>query len=263
MKQKSDTGKELSGLWKQYKAEGRAEAKEAIIVAFLPLVRVIAGRMALNAPPQVDEDDLIGWGILGLIDSVERFDPEQNVSFETYASLRIRGAIIDEIRSLDWAPRSLRQKARKLSQASAELREATGREPTESELADKLGMDADELFALRTEIHGAYVLSLDAAMLSRSQADETTLADITSDSNASPADESLAKREMEDCLVKLIADLSDIERHVITLYYYDELTLKEIGEALELSESRICQIHRAVIKKLKNQVGVGLKNAIP
>lgn len=253
-------GKEIIRLWAEYKAEGNTQAREALIVHYLGLVRIIAGRMALNSPPQVEEDDLIGWGVLGLMDAVEKFDPDHTASFETYASTRIRGAIIDQIRSLDWAPRSLRQKARRMSEAAASLRAQLGRFPTEAELAAEMQMTDEELFRLRTEIHGAYVLSLDFTVSGDDEPEETTLAQVTDGNNPSPED-SASKKEIEQQLADAIAALPENERRVITLYYYDELTLKEIGEALALSESRICQIHGTVVKKLKQELNARFRDA--
>jgi RNA polymerase sigma factor for flagellar operon FliA len=255
------TKKDLAGLWQAYKEERSTEAKDAIIVHYLSLVAFIAGRMAMNSPPQVDKDDLIGWGVIGLLDAIEKFNPGQKASFETYASTRIRGSIIDQIRALDWAPRSLRQKARHMGQASGKLKEKLGREPTEGELAAEMEMSENELFALVTEVHGAYILSLDATISDASTAGETSLAEITSDiTNPSP-EEMAVRKEAEHLLAKAIEELSDSERQVITLYYYDELTLKEIGNVLSLSESRICQIHRTIIGKLKRHLKTSSQNA--
>ena len=249
--------KEIETLWKDFKEKGSIEAKDVILVHYLGLVRLVAGRMAMNSPPQVDKDDLIGWGVLGLLDAVEKFDLAQTASFETYASMRIRGSIIDQIRSLDWAPRSLRRKARELSQASARLMDKFGRNPSDTELAGEMGIGESDLFELTTEIHGAYVLSLEAKISSDPETGETSLGDIMSDT-ASPSPEDIVlRKEKEEHLAKAIEKLSENERHVITLYYFDELTLKEVGEVLGLSESRICQIHRSVIKKMKQHLQPG------
>ncbi len=260
LKRNSAAGREISRLWAEYKTEGSAAAKDALTVHYLSLVRIIAGRMALTSPPHIEEDDLIGWGVLGLMDAVEKFDPRQKTSFETYAFTRIRGAIIDQIRSLDWAPRSLRQKARRMTQAASDLKERLGRPPTEGELAAELNMTNDELFQLQTDVHGAYILSLDAAISANDEPEETALSQI-SDNNPSP-EERAARNEIEERLARAIEKLPPNERHVITLYYYDELTLKEIGEVLGLSESRICQVHGAVMKKLRNILNFGVHDAL-
>ena len=249
--------KELEKLWKDFKEKGSIEAKDVIIVHYLGLVRLVAGRMAMNSPPQVDKDDLIGWGVLGLLDAVEKFDPAQKASFETYASTRIRGSIIDQIRSLDWAPRSLRRKARELSQASARLMDKLGRKPSDMELAGEMGIGESDLFELTTEIHGAYILSLEAKISNDPETGETSLGDIMSDTTSPSPEEIVLRKEKEEHLAEAIEKLSANERHVITLYYFDELTLKEVGEVLGLSESRICQIHRSVIKKMKQRLQPG------
>jgi RNA polymerase sigma factor for flagellar operon FliA len=262
LKQISLTREDLSKLWREYKELQSPNARATIITHYLGLVRFIAGRMVLNAPAHVEEDDLLSWGILGLLDAVEKFDLEQKVNFETYASTRIRGAIIDQMRSLDWAPRSLRRKAREMGEASAKLRKELSREPTESELAGGMGMTEDELFELKTEIHGTYIVSLDATVSNESEADETTLGQMTSDASSPSPEAFVTRKETEQQLVKAIGRLETNERQVITLYYYDELTLKEIGEVLALSESRICQIHRAAVRKLKQYLKVNLRDAI-
>jgi RNA polymerase sigma factor for flagellar operon FliA len=248
-------------LWRDYKEKRDSLAKEVIISHYLGLVAIIAGRIAMNSPPQVEKDDLIGWGVLGLLDAIEKFDPEQNTIFETYASARIRGAIIDQIRSLDWAPRSLRQKARQMEQATTRLREKLGREPAETELALEMEMPEEELFKLIGEIHGAYILSLDAAVSDSGGGEETSLGEVTSDASSLSPEETAIRKEAEQRLAQAIGNLPEDEKRVITLYYYDELTLKEIGVVLGLSESRICQIHRTVIHKLKRHLNASSRNA--
>ncbi|GAB4346999.1 MAG: RNA polymerase sigma factor WhiG [Candidatus Abyssubacteria bacterium] len=263
MKHDLASHKDISRLWTEYKTGEIPEAKNEIIVHYLSLVRIIAGRMALTSPPHIEEDDLIGWGVLGLMDAVQKFDPQQKASFETYASSRIRGAIIDQIRSLDWAPRSLRQKARRMTQAVSDLKDRLGRLPTDAELAAEMDMTDDELFQLQTDVHGAYILSLDSttSTSTNDETEETAMSHVADDRNLSP-DESASRKEIEERLAKAIEKLPVNERRVITLYYYDELTLKEIGEALGLSESRICQIHRAVMKKLKTILNLEVRDAL-
>ncbi len=251
------TASDLTRLWQEFKQDQSAEAKNAIAVHYLGLVRLVAGKMAMNSPPHVDKDDLIGWGVFGLLDAIDKFDPGHKASFETYASMRIRGAIIDQIRSLDWAPRSLRRKARELGRASDKLKGELGRKPSDKELADEMEIDEDQLFELTTEIHGAYVLSLDANISDDPEGGETSLGNIMSDTSAPTPEEAALRKETEERLANAIEKLSGNERRVITLYYYDELTLKEIGKILQLSESRICQIHRSVIKKMKRTLQPG------
>ena len=262
MNQDAPTKADITRLWREYKAEGSQKAKDTIVVHYLRLVQIVAGRMAMNSPSHVEKDDLIGWGVLGLLDAVDKYDPDQNVTFETYASTRIRGSIIDQIRALDWAPRSLRRKARRMKQAEAKLKAELGREPTRTEVASEMEITEAELFDLETEIHGAYVLSLDARISPDSPGgEEATLGRLTSGAAGPSPEESILRKEMEESLLKAIEKLSVTERNVITLYYYDELTLKEIGKVLALSESRICQIHRAVTKKLREHLGSSFRDA--
>ena len=261
MRQASVEQKEIARFWRDYKEKGSTNAKDALILHYLALVALIAGRMAMNVPSHVEKDDLIGWGVLGLLDAIEKYNPAEKASFETYASTRIRGAIIDQIRSLDWAPRSLRQKARQMERVSSKLMEKLGREPTEAELASELQMSENELFELMTEVHGAYILSLDATISATYKGGETTLAEIAGDENNPSPEESASRKEAEELLARAIEGLPTNERQVITLYYHDELTLKEIGVVLGLSESRICQIHRTVIRKLKHHLKAASQNA--
>jgi len=261
LRQAAAEKRDIARLWREYKESGGAGAKDEIIIHYLGLVALIAGRMAMNSPSHVEKDDLIGWGVLGLLDAIEKFDLKQKASFETYASARIRGAIIDQIRSLDWAPRSLRQKARQMDRASSKLKDSLGREPSEAELAAEMQISENALFELMTEVHGAYILSLDATLSDASAAGDISLAEVTSDSANPSPEESAIRKEAEQHLAKAIEQLPATEQQVITLYYYDELTLKEIGKVLNLSESRICQIHRAVIKKLKRYLNMGFRDA--
>jgi len=260
VKQVSLDKKDLDILWKEFKAQGSTEARDALIINYLGLVKYIAGRMALASPSYVEEDDLIGWGVLGLMDATEKFNLDQKTSFETYASVRIRGSILDQIRSLDWAPRSLRRKARQLKEAHSGLKDELGREPSDTELAARLDMTDDMLFHLKSDVYGAYMISLDNAVSTDEEENELTLAEVTGGTSPSPED-SAARNEAEQRLAEVIQRLPEQERQVITLYYFDELTLKEIGELLHVSESRVCQIHRAVIKKLQRHLQIGLRDA--
>ena len=261
MKQVSLSKKDLDVLWREYKGEGNAEAKDTLIVHYLGVVRYVAGRIALNCPSFIDEDDLIGCGVLGLLDAAEKFDPAQKVEFETYASTRIRGAILDHIRSLDWAPRSLRRKARRLQEVHSELKDELGREPTDAEVANRLDLSEDDLFQLKADIYGAYIVSLDGSLAGEEGEETTTLADVTDGGMVPSPIDAAARNEAEQQLAEAIKRLPEQERQVVTLYYYEELTLKEIGQLMNLSESRICQIHRAVIHKLQRYLQIGVRDA--
>lgn len=242
----------VATLWEAYRTTADPDAREQLILHHLPLAKYIAGRMKMKAPRHVEEEDLLGWGILGLIDAVERFEPDRDLQFTTYASFRIRGAIIDQLRTLDWAPRSLRAKARKLEAARQHLLGSLGRPPAEGELADELGMTADEVFTLETDLYGAYVLSLDGVVATdRDGEGPVTLHAFTQDRRTPSPLDATQREEVVSRLADALAALPTQERHVIVLYYEEELTLKEIGVVMSLSESRICQIHRKAMRTLR------------
>lgn len=245
-------GAGLETLWQRYRETGDPQARETLIVEHLPLVKYVAGRIKVRAPRHVEMDDLVGWGILGLLDAVERFDLERDLKFTTYASYRIRGAIIDELRALDWAPRSLRAKARQLEGARQKLLDSLGNPPTEQQLADELEMTPDQVFDLVSDIHGAYVLSLDQVVRTEhADGGETALGDLTGDTRTPSPREAARRKETIDRLAAAVLELPEQERHVLMLYYEEDLTLKEIGAVLDLSESRICQIHRKAMRTLR------------
>lgn len=239
-------------LWTAYRTRGDADAREQLILHHLGLAKYIAGRIKLRAPAHVEEEELLGWAMLGLIDAVERFDPDRDLQFTTYASFRIRGAILDQLRALDWAPRSLRAKARKLEAAKQNLLDTLGRPATESELAEALEITPDEVFGLQSDIHGAYVLSLDRLVPDEDGGGGgTTVQAMTTDTRTPSPREAARRREVVDRVTAAVLELPAQERHVLVLYYDEELTLKEIGAVLDLSESRICQIHRKAMRTLR------------
>lgn len=239
-------------LWTVYRETGDADAREQLILQYLSLAKYIAGRIKVKAPAHVEEEELLGWATLGLIDAVERFDPTRDLQFTTYASFRIRGTVLDHLRSLDWAPRSLRAKARRLEAARQKLLDTLGRLPREDELADELEITVDAVFDLETDIHGAYVLSLDMVLTDvDNPSTPTTLQAVTTDHRTPSPRESARRSEVIDRVTASVQELPEQERHVLVLYYEEELTLKEIGAVLELSESRICQIHRKAMRTLR------------
>jgi RNA polymerase sigma factor for flagellar operon FliA len=240
-------------LWERWKKYGDEDARQELIVRHMRVVRYIAGRMAIHVPSSVDIDDLIGWGALGLLDAVEKFDHTQDIKFTTYASIRVRGAIIDQIRSLDWAPRSLRVMARKVGAAKEKLRHEQGREPSLDDVASALGVDADQVEDVQMQLQTAQILSLDD-YVPVEEGSETRKVDVTSDADM-PTPESVASaHERQQVLVEAILELPEQMQKVLNLYYYEELTLKEIGAVLEVSESRVCQIHSAAMKRLRKIV---------
>ena len=246
------TESDEKNLWARHKEKGDPAARDALIVHHMRIVKYIAGRMAIHVPSNVEMDDLVGWGCIGLMDAVEKYDHTQDIKFSTYASIRIRGAIIDQIRSLDWAPRSLRTMARKVGAAREKLRHVQGREPSIESIAGEVGTTPEHVEETMAQLQTAQILSLDDYLPSDDHS-EMRKHDVISQNAAHPS----ARMELEEkksALIHAIVDLPDQQQKVLNLYYYEELTLKEIGAVLNVSESRICQIHSAAMKLLRKAV---------
>jgi RNA polymerase sigma factor for flagellar operon FliA len=240
--------------WNLYKRNRDSGARERLIFEFLSLVKYVAGRLAVVLPPTVQMEDLVSSGVIGLIDAIEKFDPCRDTRFKTYAIMRIRGAILDELRSLDWVPRSTRRKARQLEETYAELERELGRAASDEEVAGRLRISRKAFCALLAEISSACLLSLDG-FVSHVDGDETTrMGDNLSDPRGIEPSWRLEGMEIRDLLVKAIEGLPERERDVIALYYYEELTLREIGSMLNVSESRVCQIHTKAILRLRGRL---------
>jgi len=246
---------ELRDLWRRYKEDGDASARERLVVAYSPMVKFVAGRLGAGLPSHVDDADLISYGLMGLIGAIERFEPERGIKFETFAMTRIRGAIIDELRSLDWVPRSVRSRAREIEAAQATLEHQLQRAPSEAELASKLGISEDELQTSLLEIANSSVYALDELWtVSDSSGDQVSLLDTISDPRAEDPQESLASSEIKDRLTEAISSLPEREQLVVALYYYENLTLREIGEVLGVTESRVSQLHTKAVLRLKSRL---------
>jgi len=247
---------ELRELWRRYKDEGDERARERLVVAYSPLVKFIAGRMASGLPSHVDEADLISYGLLGLIGAIERFDPDREIKFETFAVARVKGAIIDELRSLDWVPRSVRARARDVEKAHAELEAELQRAPSDEEMAAKLHMDIEEFNDSLLEIANSSVLALDDLWTfadPEGGGGQISVLDTIQDPNAiDPATEAHAS-ELKDRLADAIESLPERERLVVALYYYENLTLREIGEVLGVTESRVSQLHTKAVLALRSR----------
>lgn len=239
--------------WSRYKEQGDARAREELIVHHMRTVKFVAGRMAIHVPASVEMDDLIGWGVMGLLDAVEKFDHTQDIKFSTYASIRIRGAIIDQIRSLDWAPRSLRNMARRVGAAREALRHRMGRDPSTEEMAEELGIPAEQVEDTLAQLQTAQVLSLDDYLPSEDSEDARKL-DVTGNVGAPSPSHAAEMQERKELLVEAILSLPEQQQKVLNLYYYEELTLKEIGLVLGVTESRVSQIHSAATKRLRAYV---------
>ncbi len=244
-------------LWVRWKEHHDEAARERLILDSMRIVKYVAGRIAIHVPNSVEMDDLVGWGVLGLLDAVDKFNHLQEVKFSTYASIRIRGAIIDQIRSLDWAPRSLRAMARKVGAARDKLRHEKGLEPSSEDVAQELGTTSEHVDETMSQLQVAHVLSLDDYLLPEDRAEGRKLDTMADDTVRTPED-NLRQSEKQEILVDAIMKLPEQQQKVLNLYYYEELTLKEIGAVLEVSESRICQVHGAAVKTLRKAVQGGL-----
>jgi RNA polymerase sigma factor FliA len=238
-------------LWLQYRRTGDQRLRDRLILTYAPLVKYVAGRLGSGLPAHVDDDDLVSYGLLGLIGAIERFDPARDIKFETYAMARIRGSIIDELRSMDWVPRSVRARARDIERAIGELEARLGRAPTDEEISGKLGLSQDELNESLSEISRTSISALDELWTVSSGGDQIALIDTIEDTQGPNPQSTLAETEMKEAMGEAIARLPEREKLVITLYYYEELTLREIGEVLGVTESRVSQLHTKAILRLK------------
>ena len=230
--------------------------RDRLILTYAPLVKFVAGRLGSGLPAHVDEGDLVSYGLLGLIGAIERYDPDRDVKFETYAIARIKGSIIDELRAMDWVPRSVRARARDIERAIGELEAQSGRAPSEEEIAAKLGVSQDELGENLLEISRSSIAALDELWtISSGGGDQVALIDTIEDTQGPEPQTALAQTEMREALGEAIARLPEREKLVVTLYYYEELTLREIGEVLGVTESRVSQLHTKAILRLKARLG--------
>jgi RNA polymerase sigma factor FliA len=245
---------ELGIRWDSFKRDADADAREKLILHYAPLVKYVASRVATGLPASVDQHDLVSYGMFGLIDALEKFEPGRGNKFETYAIPRIKGAIIDELRAMDWVPRSIRFKARELEKAQADLEAKLKRRPSEEELADRLGMSRRELHSMVSQISFVSVLALDEVVSAGSdRGDQVTLMDTIADKGLDPT-WGVESQEMRGLLAAAINSLSEREKIVVTLYYFEGLTLAEIGEILGVTESRVCQIHTKAVGGLRGQL---------
>jgi RNA polymerase sigma factor FliA len=245
----------LDELWVRYKSKGSPEAREKLIIHYAPLVKYVASRVGTGLPANVEQADLVSYGIFGLIDALEKFDLARQIKFETYAIPRIRGAIIDELRSLDWVPRSVRFKAREVEKAQSELEARLKRPPTEIEISEHLGVSTSELHDILTQISFVTVTALEEVVSAGAERGESlSLLDTLADLAASDPASGLEGNETRAILSAAINSLSEREKIVITLYYFEGMTLAEIGEVLHVTESRVCQIHTKAVGQLRNNL---------
>ncbi|MGM0470702.1 MAG: FliA/WhiG family RNA polymerase sigma factor [Bacillota bacterium] len=237
-------------LWVEFKENNSQQAKEELILRFIPLVKYVVNRVSINLPDQFEFEDLENYGIIGLIDAIERFDHRRGIKFSTYAISRIRGSIIDQIRKLDWVPTSVRRKAKRVAQTSSKLAQQLGRMPTDEELSEEMDLDLAEYNNLLSQVNIPQTTSLDS-FISGSQSDGIILGDVVADDDAVNPDQKFQYQQMKEILGNAIENLKEQERKVITLYYYEGLNLTEISEVLEVTTARISQIHTKAIYRLR------------
>lgn len=249
------TQAELDALWSDYKQRRSTRARDALIVNYSPLVKYVAGRVAVGLPQNVEQSDLVSYGMFGLIDAIDKFEPERGFKFETYAISRIKGAILDELRSIDWVPRSVRSKLRQIEKAIAKLEAQHHRPPTDSELAAELDWTADQLHTALTQISHVGLAALDEILsVAGDRGESVTLGDTIADRSAHGPMGAFEIAETRQLLGQAINVLPEREKLVLTLYYYENMTLQEVGQVLGVTESRVCQIHTKAVLHLRSRL---------
>ena len=246
---------QVNELWSEFKAGGDLQVRERLILHYAPLVKYVAGRVGVGLPQNIEQADLVSYGIFGLIDAIEKFDPGRAIKFETYAISRIKGAIIDELRSIDWIPRSIRSKAREVERAYASLEAKLHRTPTEPEVAAELGIGLEDLHAIFGQVSFVNVVALDELLsVNGEKGDKVSLVDTLEDTRVEDPVRAFESQETKHLLARAINLLPEREKIVVTLYYYEGLTLAEIGQVLGVTESRICQMHTKAVLQLRGKL---------
>ena len=246
----------MKGLVKRYKQDTQGvdgRLRDQLITDYAPLIRFVAQRIAARLPSNIDIDDLISAGVIGLMDAIEKYDPTRDNKFKTYAEFRIRGAILDELRSQDWVPRSVRDKAKKIERAFSELEQKLGRTASTKELSESLGITLDEYYEMVSKVKAVTMLSIDE-LVGPGQNDKKSLLDSLENSKSANPFSQLKNKDVRDVLTKHIGELPEKQQLVLSLYYFEELNLKEIGKILEVTESRVSQLHTQAVEKLKQKL---------
>ena len=251
------TGDDTQALWAAFRQTGDKAARDRLILTYAPLVKYVAGRLGAGLPAHVDESDLVSYGLIGLMGALERFDPAREIKFETFAIARIRGAIIDELRALDWVPRSVRSRAREIERAIGQLEAQLHRAPSDEEIARKLEISPDDLEESLDEISRSSIVALDELWTVSNTGDQVSLIDTLEDPDSIDPQRNLTDAELRLAIAEAIAGLPEREKIVVTLYYYEELTLREIGEVLAVTESRVSQLHTKAILRLRGHLAGG------
>jgi len=244
----------MRALWLEYRRTQDKALRERLILTYAPLVKYVAGRIGSGLPAHVDEGDLVSYGLLGLIGAIERYDPDRDIKFETYAIARIKGAIIDELRALDWVPRSVRSRAREIERAITELEAKLGTAPDDEQIAAKIGISVSELEESLSDIARSSIAALDELWSVSGEGDQISLLDTIEDTTGPRPADALDETELRETLADAVARLPEREKLVVTLYYYEELPLREIGEVLGVTESRVSQLHTKAILRLRSRL---------
>jgi RNA polymerase sigma factor FliA len=248
-------GDSVAEAWADYKSNGTSGSRDALIIHYSPLVKYVAGRVAVGLPANIEQADLISYGIFGLIDAIDKYDQSRGIKFETYAISRIRGAIIDELRAIDWVPRSVRFKAREVEKAYQALENKLKRPPSDAEIAQEMGITTDELNHIYTQLSTVSLVALDELMsVDGGQGDKLALVETIEDTRTASPMEAFESEEMKSILAEAINRLPEREKIVVTLYYFEGLTLAQIGDVLGVTESRICQMHTKAVLALKGKI---------
>ena len=243
----------INALWSEFKQTGAQALRNQLIIYYSPFVKYVASRVLSGLPRHFEEEDLVSYGIIGLIDAIERFEPDRNLRFETYAIPRIKGAIIDELRSIDWVPRSVRTKARAVEQAVTHLEATLRRTPNDSEVAAEMELTIGDFHKALRKISTVGMMALDEVLRGGERSERSTLGETLPDGSRGPVD-MLEAKESKEALVSAVDGMPERERTVLMMYYYDGLTLTEIGDVLGVTESRVCQIHTKALRQLRSKL---------
>ena len=241
-------------LWKSYRKTKDSSIRNRLVKQYLPLVKYVAGKLAVGMPQNVEFDDLVSYGVIGLFDAIDKFDPDKHVKFKTYAVTRVRGAVFDQLRQLDWVPRSVRQRTRAIEEAVRRIESPHGRSASDKEIAAELGISSGEFDKLLVKISGTTVLSLNDVWYAGDENDRMSIGDSIESPQSRSPDSIVEKQEIKRVIVEAINELPDKEKKVLVLYYYEDLTLREIGAVLGVTESRISQLHTKAIMRLRSRL---------
>jgi RNA polymerase sigma factor for flagellar operon FliA len=246
--------KDEDALWRKFKKNKDSAIRDTFVRQYAPLVKYVAGKIAVSMPHNVEFDDLVGFGVFGLFDAINKFDPDKHVKFKTYAVTRIRGAIFDELRSIDWVPRSVRQKSREVEDTMRHLESSLGRAATDEELANAMGVSIKELGKTLLKISTTSMMSLSDMWSSGEDNDKISIGDSIESPRSMNPEAIVEKEEIKQVIIRTIDELPEKEKKVLVLYYYEDLTLKEIGKVLEVTESRVSQLHTKAIIRLRSKL---------